>query len=294
MTVYGGIEAGGSKWECAVGTGPDDLRASGDDSDDDPRGDASAGWSPSSNARDRSRRSGSARSVPSTGSRRRRPGATSRRRRSRAGRTRMSARRSAAGSRCPWPSTPTSTPPRSASTAGAPPRDSTPSVTSRSGPGSAAARWSAERSLHGLVHPEFGHMRIPHDRDADPFPGVCPYHGDCWEGLASGRAIEARWGRPAVGARRRRQPGSSKAEYLALGLVCVIIRPLPGANRDRRRRDEASRAARTRAAPGVTGLMNGYLDAGTSWATGSSSYITLPALGSKAGILGAIALAETA
>jgi len=27
-------------------------------------------------------------------------------------------------------------------------------------------------------------MRIPHDRDADPFPGVCPYHGDCWEGLA--------------------------------------------------------------------------------------------------------------
>jgi fructokinase len=41
-------------------------------------------------------------------------------------------------------------------------------------------------------------MRIPHDRDADPFPGVCPFHGDCWEGLASGRAIKARWGRAAA------------------------------------------------------------------------------------------------
>ena len=39
MTAYGGIEAGGSKWECAVGTGPDDLRAIGDGSDDHPRGD---------------------------------------------------------------------------------------------------------------------------------------------------------------------------------------------------------------------------------------------------------------
>src|SRR2546430_7285294 len=74
--------------------------------------------------------------------------------------------------------------------------------------------------LHGLVHPEFGHMRIPHDRDADPFEGVCPYHGDCWEGLASGRAIEARWGRPAdeVGDEARQL----EARYLALGLVSVI------------------------------------------------------------------------
>jgi fructokinase len=42
------------------------------------------------------------------------------------------------------------------------------------------------RIVQGLLHPEVGHMRIPHDLDGDPFPGSCPYHGDCWEGSRSG------------------------------------------------------------------------------------------------------------
>jgi fructokinase len=145
--------------------------------------------------------------------------------------------------------------------------------------------------LHGLLHPEFGHMRIPHDRDADPFDGVCPYHGDCWEGLASGRAIEARWGQPAASLDGDQAVWELEARYLALGLVSVMCVLSPErivmgggvAHHDGLlalvRRD-------------VLALMNGYLEAS---AVGDEieDYITLPGLGTRAGVLGAIALAQT-
>ena len=50
------------------------------------------------------------------------------------------------------------------------------------------------KPVHGIAHPEMGHIyprRHAEDRD---FPGICPHHGDCLEGLASGPAIKARWG----------------------------------------------------------------------------------------------------
>ncbi len=50
------------------------------------------------------------------------------------------------------------------------------------------------KPLHGLSHPEMGHIRPQRHADDMGFAGVCPFHGDCFEGLASGPAIMARWG----------------------------------------------------------------------------------------------------
>ena len=145
--------------------------------------------------------------------------------------------------------------------------------------------------LHGLVHPEFGHMRIPHDRDADPFDGVCPYHGDCWEGLASGRAIEARWRRPAASLDGDRAVWELEAQYLALGLVSVMCVLSPeriviggGVAYHDGLLDLVQRD--------VLALMNGYLET-SAVVDDIADYITLPGLGRQAGVLGAIALAET-
>ena len=78
------------------------------------------------------------------------------------------------------------------------------------------------RLLHGMLHPEVGHMRIPHDRASDPFAGSCSYHGDCFEGLASGEAIRERWGRPGEELSLDPAVWRLESEYVALGLVNVI------------------------------------------------------------------------
>jgi fructokinase len=138
--------------------------------------------------------------------------------------------------------------------------------------------------LHGLVHPEFGHMRIPHDREHDPFEGVCPFHGDCWEGLASGRAIEARWGQPAAQLDGKAEVWALQARYLALGLVSVICVLSP---------EQILLGGGVMSHPEllslvhveVQTLMNGYQKA---------AEIRLPGLAPRSGVLGAIALAETA
>ena len=146
--------------------------------------------------------------------------------------------------------------------------------------------------VHGLVHPEMGHVRIPHDWDRDPFGGVCPYHGDCLEGLATGPALEARWGQRGETLPIDHPAWALEAEYLALGLVnfICILSPqrviLGGGVMEQRHLFPLVRR-------NVQGLLNGYLQA-PAILDRIDGYIVPPALGNRSGVLGAIALAQQA
>ena len=146
--------------------------------------------------------------------------------------------------------------------------------------------------LHGLVHPEMGHLPMRHDLAADPFVGVCPYHRDCLEGLASGEAIGARWGQRADTLPVDHPAWKLEAHYLALGLVTIILILSPerivlgGGVMHQLQLFPLIRAE-------VSRLLNGYL-ATPMVAEHCTEYIVPAALGDRAGVLGAIALAELA
>jgi fructokinase len=146
--------------------------------------------------------------------------------------------------------------------------------------------------LHGILHPEMGHMHTPHDLELDPFEGSCPYHGDCLEGLASGPAIEARWGASPDSLPPDHPAWELEATYLAhavVNLICVIAprRVILGGGVMR----QAQLMPLVRAK--VVALLNGYLQLPALLDT-VDSYIVSPGLGSRSGVLGAIALAEAA
>jgi len=144
--------------------------------------------------------------------------------------------------------------------------------------------------MHGLLHPEMGHIRIPHNQDQDPFAGVCPYHGDCLEGLANGPAMEARWGTRAENLPPDHAAWDLEAHYLALGLVNFICTLSP-------QRiilgggvmvGQSHLFPRIRA--NVRSLLNDYVQA-PQITENIDRYIVPPGLGHRAGVLGAIALA---
>ena len=146
------------------------------------------------------------------------------------------------------------------------------------------------RLLHGLVHPEMGHLRLPHDRVADPFHGACPYHGDCLDGLASGRALRERWGASPETLPPDHPAWPLEAEYLALGLVAIIgvLSPqrivLGGGVMQ-----QPTLLPRVRRR--VVELLAGYVRA-AAVVDDIEHYIVPPALGERAGVLGALALAD--
>ena len=148
------------------------------------------------------------------------------------------------------------------------------------------------RLVHGLLHPEVGHMLIPHDWERDPFAGACPFHGDCFEGLASGGAIRQRWGKPAEELGHRDEVWQLEAEYLALGVVNVICvlspqRVILGGGVMKQPSLLPLVRARTRE------LLAGYI-AAPELLDRLDEYIVGPALGDRAGVLGAIELARLA
>lgn len=148
------------------------------------------------------------------------------------------------------------------------------------------------RLLHGMTHPEMGHIRIPHDWDADPFAGGCPYHGDCLEGLANGPALAARWGQPAESLPLEHPAWDLEAHYLALALANYAVTLSP-----QRIILGGGVMAQEQLFPLVrrkfSEVLNGYVQA-SEILEALDDYIVAPGLGNRAGVLGAIALAQQA
>ena len=142
--------------------------------------------------------------------------------------------------------------------------------------------------LHGLLHPEMGHIRIPRPAALEDFAGACTWHGDCLEGLASGPAIAARWGRPAEELPPDHPAWEVEADCLAAACVtftCTLspqriilgggVMDVPGLLP---RVQEKTRA-----------LLAGYLQHPLLTDL-PHEYIVAPGLGDRAGILGSLAL----
>lgn len=146
------------------------------------------------------------------------------------------------------------------------------------------------RPLHGLLNPEMGHIRVPYDKEVDPFNGVCPFHGNCFEGLASGLSISRRFGIPAESIPDSDPFWEIEAGYIgsALSAIILILSPrriiLGGGVMQRNFLFPMIRQV-------VQGELKGYLQH-ANLLDDIHKYIIPPELGYRSGILGAIALAK--
>jgi fructokinase len=145
------------------------------------------------------------------------------------------------------------------------------------------------KPLRGLVSLEMGHIRIPHDHQLDPFRGSCPYHGDCFEGLASGPAIQTRFNKPAEMLADDDLFWELEAGYIASALANYIFTLPPKKivlGGGVMHRDFLYEKIRSR----LYGLLNNYLNH-PMLTSHLDEYIVPPALGYRSGVLGGIALA---
>ncbi len=160
------------------------------------------------------------------------------------------------------------------------------------GTGIGGAAVANHELIHGMIHPEMGHTLIPHDWERDPFPGVCPYHGDCLEGLATGPAIQARWKQPAENLPPEHPAWQLEAHYLGLGIANLIATLSPqrvilgGGVMDQSQLFPLIRNE-------VRELLGNYISTPEIMEP-NEEFIVPPVLGSQAGVLGAVALGEHA
>lgn len=146
--------------------------------------------------------------------------------------------------------------------------------------------------LHGLLHPEMGHVRLPRLAEDAAFGGICPFHIDCFEGLASGQAIQARWAQAAETLDEEHPAWEIEAAYIALALVGVICNLSPqriilgGGVMNQQFLFPMIRQK-------TLEYLNNYILA-SEIVEDIENYIVPPALGKRSGILGAKALGEQA
>jgi fructokinase len=149
------------------------------------------------------------------------------------------------------------------------------------------------RLVHGLVHPEMGHLLVPREMDDVDFAGSCPFHAArCWEGVASGPALEKRWGRRAETLPTHHPAWDLEARYIASGLSSLVLVLSPN------RLIVGGGVMQTQqlyphVRKHLQQALGGYVQA-AAVLSGIDDYVVAPKLGQRAGIAGAIALAERA
>jgi fructokinase len=145
------------------------------------------------------------------------------------------------------------------------------------------------KPLHGLTHPEMGHVRIPHDNVRDPFTGCCPSHGNCFEGLASGPALEQRWQQNPSLLPADHAAWKLEALYISLALtntICTLSPERIILGGGVMQHESLFPLIRQN----VVELLNGYVQHKTILKE-IDQFIVPPALGTLSGVLGAAALA---
>lgn len=159
------------------------------------------------------------------------------------------------------------------------------------GTGIGAGAVTEGNMVHGLLHPEMGHIMVKRS-PGDNYEGKCPYHKDCLEGMASGPAIEERWGTKAYSLEESHEAWNLEAFYLAQALVNYILILSPkkivmgGGVMKQKHLFPLIRE-------NVVSMLNGYVDK-NEIINDIENYIVYPELGDDAGICGALALGRKA